>query len=224
MSADSVDVEDFQNYMVTVKFKDVPPDRIATVLKAYSFECMDKVPGITFYQSNTNTLPTTNPISTKELFPSSNIRLTEFFNVNILQHEVKVYYKVKCLVPVTELRHRVFKFLTNKHVWMTNKQIDDSRPMDAALIYCAHNKWTNKRVLIVKLKKAMKRLETEQAVTEEQQVVLTGLLRKNKFGWTIQSKHHTYTDGNNPRVHTDGVVIVSLKPFLRKAREIFNLI
>ena len=96
--------------------------------------------------------------------------------------------------------------------------------MDAALIYGGHSKWTNKHVLFVKIKKAMNQLETEQAVNEEQQVVLTELLRENTFGWTIQSKRHTYTDGNNPRVHTDGVVIVYLKPFLRKAREIFNSI
>ena len=107
---------------------------------------------------------------------------------------------------------------------MNNKQIDDSRLMDAALIYGGHGKWTNKHVLFVKIKKAMKQLETEQAVNEEQQVVLTELLRENTFGWTIQSKRHTYTDGNNPRVHSDGVVIVCLKPFLQKAREIFNLI
>ena len=53
---------------------------------------------------------------------------------------------------------------------------------------------------------------------------MTELLRENTFGWTIQSKRHTYTDGNNPIVHSDGVIIVCLKPFLRKAREIFNLI
>ena len=51
--------------------------------------------------------------------------------------------------------------------------------MDIAVIFCAHNKWSNKHVLFVKLKKAMKRLETEQAVNEEQQVVLTELLREN---------------------------------------------
>ena len=91
--------------------------------------------------------------------------------------------------------------------------------MDAALIYGGHGKWTNKHVLFVKIKKAMKQLETEQAVNEEQQVVLTELLRENTFGWTILSKRHTYTDGNNPRVHSDGVVIVCLKPFLRKTRK-----
>ena len=107
---------------------------------------------------------------------------------------------------------------------MNNKQIDDNQPLDVALIYGAHRKWTNKHVLFVKIKKVMKRLETEQAVNEEQQVVLTELLCENTFEWTIQSKRHTYTDGNNPRVHSDGVVIVCLKPFLRKARDIFNLI
>ena len=169
-------------------------DQVAMVLKAYTFECIAKVPGIIFHPSNTNTLPTPRPFSTKETFPSCPVRFQEFFNVNISQEEVKVYYTVKCSVPVTELRNRVFKFLTNRHVWMNNKQIDDSRPIDSALIYGAHKKWTNKHVLFVKIKKAMKRLETEQAVNEEQQVVLTELLRENTFGWTIQSKRHTYTD------------------------------
>ena len=40
--------------------------------------------------------------------------------------------------------------------------------MDAALVYGAHRKLTNKHVLFVEIKKAMKPLETEQAVNEEQ--------------------------------------------------------
>ena len=38
------------------------------------------------------------------------------------------------------------------------------------------------------------------------------------------NKRHTYTDGNNPRVYTDGLIIVVKKPFLCKAREISALI
>ena len=70
MSEESVDVEDFQTYTVTIKFKEVPTDRVAKVIKEYTFECMTKVTGITFYPSNTNTLPTPSPFSTKETFPS----------------------------------------------------------------------------------------------------------------------------------------------------------
>ena len=116
VSAESVDVEDFQHYIFTIKFKEVPKDKIAKVIKAYTFECMTKVPDITFYPSNKNTLPTPNPFSTKETFPSCSIRFREFFHVDVSEEEVKVYYKVKSSVPVTEIRNRVFKFLTNKHV------------------------------------------------------------------------------------------------------------
>ena len=96
--------------------------------------------------------------------------------------------------------------------------------MDAAVIYRAHKRWSNKHVIYVKVTKAMKRLETEKAVTKEQQLILTELLRKNNYGWTIMNKRHTYTDGNNPKVFTDGLIIVVNKPFLRMAREIFALI
>ena len=64
VSEESVDVEDFQTYIVTIKFKEVPTDIVAKVLKEYTFECMAKVPGITFYPSNTNTLPTPSLFST----------------------------------------------------------------------------------------------------------------------------------------------------------------
>ena len=90
-STDTVNVKNFQTYTAIVKFKDVPPERIATVLKAYLFECMAKVPDITFYPSDTNILPTPSPISTKKLFPSCNIRFQDFFNVNLSQQEVKVF-------------------------------------------------------------------------------------------------------------------------------------
>ena len=138
-----VDVEEFQTYSVTVKFREVPPEKVAKVLKVYSFECITKVPGLTFHPTNENTLPTPSPVSTKESFPSCNVRFLEFFNPNIHQQEVTVYY-----------------FLKDKHVWMKSKQIHDNRPMDAAVIYRAHNQWSNKHVLFVKLKKAMKMFET----------------------------------------------------------------
>ena len=116
VSEESVDVKDFQTYIVTIKFKEVPKDKKEKVIKAYTFECMTKVPDITFYPSNKNTLLTPNPFSTKETFPLCSIRFREFFHVDVSEEEVKVYYKVKCSVPVTEIRNRVFKFLTNKHV------------------------------------------------------------------------------------------------------------
>ena len=223
-SQEPVDVEEFQFYSVIVKFREVPPEKVAKVLKAYSFECITKVPGLTFYQTNENTLPTPSPVSTKELFQSCNVRYREFFNTNLSQQKITIYYKVKCSVPVTELRHQVFQFLQDKHVWINSKQIHDNRPMDAAVIYRAHNTLSNKHVLYVKIKKAMKMLETEQGVTEEQQIVLTELLRENHFGWTIMSKRHTYTDGHHPKVYTNGLIIVVKKPFLQKAQEIFALI
>ena len=60
----------------------------------------------------------------------------------------------------------------------------------------------------------MKKLETEEAVTKEQQIVLTELLWYNNYGWTIMNKQHTYTDGNKTSVFTEGLNIVVKKPFL----------
>ena len=107
---------------------------------------------------------------------------------------------------------------------MNSKQIQENRPTDAAIIFRAHNKGSNKHTLFVKINKAMKNLETEEAITNKQQIVLTELLRYNNYGWTIMNKRHTYTDGNNPSVFTDGLIIVVKKPFLRMAWELFALI
>jgi len=59
-----VDVEQLQTFSINVKFKDVLLKQVAKVVKAYSFECMTKVPGLTFHPTNNNTLPTPSPIST----------------------------------------------------------------------------------------------------------------------------------------------------------------
>ena len=115
-SKEPVDVEEFQTFSVNVKFREVPVANVAKVLKAYSFECMTKVPGLTFHPTNKNTLPTPSPISTKELFPTCNVIFLEFFNTVMSQQEVTVYYKVKLSVPVIELLHQVFHFLKDKHV------------------------------------------------------------------------------------------------------------
>ena len=40
--------------------------------------------------------------------------------------------------------------------------------MDAAIIFLGHNKYSNKHTLYVKIKKAIKKLETDEVVTEEQ--------------------------------------------------------
>ena len=97
---------------------------------------------------------------------------------------------------------------------MNNKKIQDNQSMDAAIIFRGHNKYSNKHTLYVKIKKAMKKLETDEEVTKEQLIVLTKLLRYNNYGWTIINKRHTYTDGNHPSVFTDGLIIIFRKPFL----------
>ena len=80
------------------------------------------------------------------------------------------------------LCHRVFYFLREKHVWMNIKQIQDNRPMDAAIIYRGHNKYSNKNTLYVKIKKALKQLQSDNKVTEEQQSVLSKMQRHANFG------------------------------------------
>ena len=99
---------------------------------------------------------------------------------------------------------------------MNNKQIQDNQPMDTAIIFRGHNKYSNKHTLYIKIMKAMKNLESDDAVTDKQQRILSELQRCNKFRWTIMNKRHTYTDGqtNHPSVFTDGLIIVVKKPFL----------
>ena len=219
-----VDVDEFQTFNIVLKFKDVPLKKVANVVTEYSIKCITKVPGLTFHPTNNNTLPTPSPINTAEGFPTNNTNFLEFFYTVMTEVDVTVYYKIMSPVSVTELRSRVFHFMKDKGVWMHSKQISDNRPMDAAVIFRGHKRWSNKHVIYKKINKAMKKLETEKAITEEQQLVLTELLKDNNYGWTIMNKRHTYTDGRHARVYTDGLIIVVKKPFLRMAQEIFSLI
>ena len=107
---------------------------------------------------------------------------------------------------------------------MNNKQIQENRTMDAAIIFQGHNTLDNRHSLYDKIMKALDQLELDKDVTSAQQQVLTELRRKDDVGWTIKNKQHSYTDGqpNNGRCFTDGLIIVVKKPFIRIAREIFG--
>ena len=60
--------------------------------------------------------------------------------------------------------------------------------------------------------------------TDEQKRVLDELQHTEHQNWTVQAKRHLYTDGVNPRVSTEGLIVVAKKPLLRMAREIFRLV
>ena len=108
---------------------------------------MKKVDGITFHPTNNQTLPTSIPISTKQTFSTQSTRFFEFFNTIMSQRGVTVYYKIKSSITVMNLCHRVFHFLQENHLLINNKQIQDNRPMDVAIIYRGHNKHSNKNTL-----------------------------------------------------------------------------
>ena len=54
---DTTDVEQLETFSINLKFQNVPKDKVAKVLKAFSFKYMNKVDGITFHPTNNQTLP-----------------------------------------------------------------------------------------------------------------------------------------------------------------------
>ena len=49
---DTTDVEQLQTFNINLNFQDVPKGKVAKVLKAFSFECINKVDGIIFHPTN----------------------------------------------------------------------------------------------------------------------------------------------------------------------------
>ena len=64
---------------------------------------------------------------------------------------------------------------------MNNKQIDDNRPMDAAIIYQGHYKYGNKHVIWKKRVNALSKVELDDEATDKQKRVLEELQ---------QTEHH----------------------------------
>ena len=87
---DTTDVEQLQSFSINIKFHEVPKDKVAKVLKEFSFECMNKDASISFHSTNNQTLPTPTPISTKEKFLSETPIFLEFFNTIMTQKGVGV--------------------------------------------------------------------------------------------------------------------------------------
>ena len=96
--------------------------------------------------------------------------------------------------------------------------------MDAAIIYNRHYKYGNKHVCWKKIVNALGKVEIAEDATDKQKRVLEELQHTEHHNWTIQAKRHSYTDGVNPIVSTEGFIVVVQKPLLRMAREIFALV
>ena len=127
---------------------------------------------------------------------------------------MNIYFKVKSTITIMQIRSRVPPFMKNNNLWMNNKQIDDNRPMDAAIIFQGHYKYDNKHVIYKKVLKALNKVKLNDDATNEQKRVLKELQRQNHYGWTRINKRHTYTDGVHERISTKGLIIVVKKLFL----------
>ena len=66
---------------------------------------------------------------------------------------------------------------------------------------------------------ALGKVELAEDAIDEQKRVLEELQHTEHQNWTIQAKRHLYTDGVNPRVSTEGLIVVVKKPLLQMARE-----
>ena len=96
-------METLQSFSINLKFQDVPKDKVAQVLTAYLFECMNKDNSISFHSIYNLALPTPSQISTTEKFPTKTPRFLEFRNTIMTQKGVTVYYQIKSGITVMEL-------------------------------------------------------------------------------------------------------------------------
>lgn len=75
-----------------------------------------------------------------------------------------------------------------------------------------------------KINKALQKIRAAGDLPEEQKSVLDEIQRVDNYRWTIVNKRHTYTDGVQPCVSTEGMIIVVKKPILRIAQELFSIV
>ena len=67
---------------------------------------------------------------------------------------------------------------------MNNKEIDDNRPIDAAIIFQGHYKYGNKHVIYKKVLKALNKYKLDNDATNKQKRVLKELQQQDHYGWT----------------------------------------
>mmetsp|Transcript_45038 Transcript_45038/g.48743 ORF Transcript_45038/g.48743 Transcript_45038/m.48743 type:complete len:305 (+) Transcript_45038:2-916(+) len=145
--SDETDLDDFQELSIHFSFRDIPKHKAGTVLKAFISTSMTKGNVLVFHPINRQTLPTPKPFRTAETIPSTTDTVLEFFHMSIQPKGMNIYFKVKSTFTIMKIRHRVLPFMKNNKLWMNNKQIDDNRPMNAAIIFQGHYKYGNKHVI-----------------------------------------------------------------------------
>ena len=156
--------------------------------------------------------------------PQTTDKFLEFFHAHLDEKGMHTYFLVKSNITTMQLQGHVLPFLKLNNVWMNNKQVDNNRPMDAAIIFNGHYKFGNKHVCWKKIVNALSKVEPAEDATNKQKRVLEELQHTEHHNWTIQAKRHLYTDGVNSRVSTEGLIVVVKKPLLQMAREIFLLV
>ena len=220
----TTNIDELQAFNVNFNFRNVPKAKTGILMVTFIHECILKDNSVEFHPTNRQKLPVLTPFRTKETMPKTTDKFLEFFHAHLDEKGMNTYFLVKSNFMTMQLQGRVLPFMKINNVWINNKQIDGNQPMDAAIIYNEHYKYGNKHVCWKKIVNALGKVELAEDVTDKQKRVLEELQHTEHHNWMIQAKRHSYTDGVNPRVSTEGLIVVVKKPLLRTAREIFALV
>ena len=128
---------------------------------------MKKSPGMIFHLTNINTILVPAPLTSPANYPRE-ITFREFFTTRVSLKRLVVYYCVTSLVCVSNLKYRMFNFLCQHDLWLTNPYLENNRQVDAAFLYRAHSQHHNKHTLHNKLFAAVKMFFKAERYTEEQ--------------------------------------------------------
>ena len=133
--SDETDLDELQEYSINFNFNKVPKQKTGIVPKEFITECMMKDNSLVFHPTNRQTLPMATPLRIKEKIPPTTDKFLEFFHATMNQRGMNIYFKVKSTITIMQIRARVLPFMKSNNLWMNNKQIDDNRPMDAAIFF-----------------------------------------------------------------------------------------
>ena len=114
-------------------------------------------------------------------------------------------------------------FLRHNDIWLTNAYLENHRPVDVTFLYKGHSQLHNKRAIHDKLNEAVTKIQTDNRCTEEQNRLINSM-KENDYRFTVVNKTIAYTDGVNPTVKTEGLVVQVKKPYFEISREIFAMV
>ena len=205
-----------QKFVIDFNIATTPAATIGFIHKQFIKEILTVAPFTTFIASNKRTIPTPDPITTVEQFPTNHFLHQKFFHRVDVRHKVSFTHDVYSAVTAMELKRRAMPFLQEHDMGMWSEEISNNTKVRVGWILNAHSKVTYRPQMTDKICKGID--EQKENYGDENNRLLNQLPKKMHH---IEVQTRTVTHQGHQTV---ACCVMAYKPAAPVIRELLAML